>query len=56
MNVFGKELGLRLQVGRTRIDFHRWLPMRWEVETSLMAPNLYGFGLWVTRDHWKEKR
>lgn len=47
-------MGLRLQVGRTTIIFHKWLPKRWEIYRSLMDPKLYGFGVWVTRSMWKD--
>ena len=44
--------GVRIQIGRTSIVLHRWLPRNWEIETSLMNPKEYGFGVWVTRDLW----
>lgn len=48
----GRGWGLRIQIGRTTITPHRWLPVNWEIQTSLMAPNLYGLGVWITRDMW----
>lgn len=44
--------GVRIQIGRTSIFPHRWLPSSWEIESSLMNPKLYGFGVWITRDMW----
>lgn len=50
------KFGLRIQIGRTRIDFFPpHLPYRWDVETTLMAPNLYGFGIWIMRDPWRDQ-
>lgn len=43
--------GIRAQVGRTHV--HVCVrPFCWEIQTSLMAPKLYGLGLWITRDRW----
>jgi hypothetical protein len=41
-----------VQVGRTTIDFHRWLPRSWDIKSSLMSPKLYGLGVWITHDMW----
>ncbi len=45
--------GLRLQIGRTYIEPRLCRPSRWTFYTSLMAPRLFGFGIWITRD-WRE--
>jgi hypothetical protein len=46
-----KGWGLRIQIGRTSIT-PRWShPVYW-VETSLMNPKEYGFGIWITHDLW----
>jgi hypothetical protein len=44
-------LGLRIQIGRTELRLSPLArPSRWEVWTSLMAPKLYGFGIWITTE------
>lgn len=46
--------GIRLQVGRTTIDFHQWLPRSWDIQHSLMNPKLYGIAVFITRDMWAD--
>lgn len=48
-----KRYGLKVQIGRTTIT-PRWAhPASWW-EQSLMAPRLYGLGIWITYDAWPE--
>lgn len=44
-----KGWGIKVQVGRTHV-YVRSLPFCWEWRSSMMAPSLYGVGVWVTRD------
>jgi hypothetical protein len=46
-----RRYGLKVQIGRTTITPRRCHPARWW-EQSLMAPRLYGFGIWITYDAW----